>query len=287
MLKYFSPAKINPVLEVLGKRPDDYHELKSIVQAIDLCDILYFEPADEIFFECTAPALNTPDNLVVRVARLLKEHSSYGGGAKIRLEKRVPWGAGLGGGSSNAAITLLALNNLWDLELSAPDLLSLAAKLGSDVPFFIHGGTALVEGRGEKVTPLPPLKPLWLALVVPPFTGMPEKTARLYSLLEPQHYTKGEFISRALESLQKKGEIAPSLMFNAFDIVALKAFPGLELYWNALQEVGAESVHLAGSGPVLFTVVEDQRRAEDMATALNKRGLKAFAAQTKSAPQRN
>lgn len=284
MLKYFSPAKVNLVLEVLGKRPDGYHELKSIVQTIDLCDTLRFEPADEVSFECTEPALNTPDNLVVRAAGLLKEVSGYGGGAKIRLEKHIPWGAGLGGGSSNAAVTLLALNELWGLGFSTTDLLSLAARLGSDVPFFIHGGTALVEGRGEKVTPLPPPKPLWLVLLVPPFTGIMEKTGRLYSLLESQHCTKGEFVSRALESLRKNGEIAPSLMFNVFDSVAFKAFPGLEPYWNALKEAGAQSVHLAGSGPAIFTVVENQRRAEGTAAVLDKMGFKAFAIPTKPAP---
>ncbi len=284
MLKYPSPAKVNLVLEVLGKRPDGYHELKSIAQTIDLCDILCFELADEVSFQCTEPSLNTPDNLVVRAARLLKEYSGYSGGVKIILEKRVPWGAGLGGGSSNAATTLLVLNRLWELGLSTPDILSVAAKLGSDVPLFVYGGTVLAEGRGEKVTSLPTLKPLWLVLLVPPFSGMSEKTTHLYSLLEPPHYTRGESVSRALESLQKMGEIAPSLMFNVFDAVAFKAFPGLEHYWNVFRDAGAENVHLAGSGPALFAAVKDHSQAERLAIALNKKGFKAFVTLTKPAP---
>lgn len=285
MLKYYSPAKVNLVLEVLGKRPDGYHELRSIVQTIDLCDILYLEAADEVSFECTEPILNKPDNLVVAAAELLKENSGYGGGAKIRLEKHVPWGAGLGGGSSNAATTLLALNELWGLKLSVADLTSLAAGLGSDVPFFIRGGTALVEGRGERVTPLPALKPLWLVVVVPPHFGMPEKTRHLYSLLRPEHYTTGEAVSRALQILNAKGEIPPSLMYNTFDTVAFQAFPGLEHYWRTFHQAAAGHIHLAGSGPALFAVVKDHSRAEGLAASLAERGLKAFATQTKPAPQ--
>ena len=286
MLKYSSPAKVNLVLEILERRPDGYHELKSIVQTIGLYDTLYFEPAADVSLDCTQPMLNTPDNLVLRAARLLKEYSGYSGGAKIHLEKHIPWGAGLGGGSSNAATTLLALSRLWGLNLSTSEVTALAAKLGSDVPFFIHGGTALVEGRGERVTPLRLLKPLWLVLLVPPFTGIPGKTRRLYSLIRPDHYTKGEFVSRALESLQKHGEIAPSLMFNIFDSLALHAFPEIEHYWRALkEEAGPVNVHLAGSGPTLFTATEGRHQAERLATRLSEKGFEAFGTPTVPAPE--
>jgi len=283
MLEYTSPAKVNLVLEVLGKRPDGYHELKSIVQTIDLCDTLYFELAEEVSFQCTEPALNTSQNLVVRAANLLKQTTGYGGGAKVLLEKRIPWGAGLGGGSSNAAITLIALNRLWGLNLSHSELAGLATRLGSDVPFFIYGSTALVEGRGEKVTPLDALPTIWLVLLIPPFTGMPDKTRRLFSLLKPEHYTSGEFVSKALESQRKQGGIAPSLMFNTFDKIAFETFPSLEYYWNAFQEVGATYIHLVGSGPCLFSAADNRSHAEAIATSLTKKGLKAFVTSTKPA----
>jgi 4-diphosphocytidyl-2-C-methyl-D-erythritol kinase len=166
VLTYMAPAKINLVLEVLGERDDGYHEIRSLVQTINLCDVLSFEPADEIAFECTEASLQTSDNLVVRAAELLREISGYQKGVKIKLEKRIPWGAGLGGGSSDAATTLSALNRLWELKLKASELIELATRLGSDVPFFIHGGTALIEGRGERVAPLAASMPGWFVLLL-------------------------------------------------------------------------------------------------------------------------
>src|SRR4030042_493313 len=154
MLNYLAPAKINLVLEVLGKRDDGYHEIRSLVQTIGLCDVISFELADVISLECSEPTLQTSDNLVIQAAELLRKVSGCQTGVKIKLEKRIPWGAGLGGGSSDAASTLLALKKLWKLELDTSDLIELAARLGSDVALFIHGGAALTEGRGEKVTPL-------------------------------------------------------------------------------------------------------------------------------------
>src|SRR4030042_3173845 len=133
MLRYLAPAKINLVLEVLGKRADGYHEIRSLVQTINLCDVLSFELAGKTSFECTEPSLQTSDNLVVQADELLRKISGYRKGEKIKLEKRIPWGAGLGGGSSDAAATLSALNRLWRLKLTILDLIEPAASLGADV----------------------------------------------------------------------------------------------------------------------------------------------------------
>ena len=151
MLTVYAPAKINLVLEVLGK-DNDYHRISSIVQSIDLCDVLNVQLDEEIGFECDEPSLKR-DNLVTRAATLLKESTKCSLGARIELRKHIPWGVGLGGGSSDAAATLLALNELWGLGLPLSELVHLASKLGSDVPFFIHKGTALVEGKGRKGNP--------------------------------------------------------------------------------------------------------------------------------------
>src|SRR4030042_350653 len=132
MLRYLAPAKINLVLEVLSKRADGYHEIRSLVQAINLCDVLSFEVADKTSFECAEPSLQTSDNLVVQAAELLRKVGGYTKGAKINLEKRIPWGAGLGGGSSDAATTLSALNKLWGLKLETSDLIELAARLRAE-----------------------------------------------------------------------------------------------------------------------------------------------------------
>ena len=280
MLKYLAPAKINLVLEVLSKRADGYHEIRSLIRAINLCDVLSFELADETSFECTEPSLQTSDNLVVQAAELLKKVSGYNKGAKIKLEKRIPWGAGLGGGSSDGAVTLLALNKLWGLKLTTSDLVELAARLGSDVPFFIHGGTALIEGRGEKVTPLPASVMGWFVLLMPPLPKIPRKTQQLYSRLDARHFTEGQFAGKASKIWSRDRRLSPSLLFNVFDEVAFGAFPGLEDYWRRFEEAGGADIHLVGSGPALFAPVDSEAKAEEICQRLCQQGLEAYAVPT-------
>ncbi|MBC8274136.1 MAG: 4-(cytidine 5'-diphospho)-2-C-methyl-D-erythritol kinase [Chloroflexi bacterium] len=276
MLTGLAPAKINLVLEVLGKRDDGYHEIRSLVQTISLYDVLSFELAEGISLECTEPSLQSSDNLVVQAAELLREVSGCEKGVKIELEKRVPWNAGLGGGSSDAAAVLLALNKLWGLELTTSGLVGLGAKLGSDVPFFIHKGTALVEGRGERVTPLSTSLPGWFVLLLPPLPQMPGKTQQLYARLDNRHFTQGQFTGKAVEAWSVDSHISPSLLFNVFDEVAFDAFPGLEECWERFEEAGAVGIHLAGSGPALFAPVNSAAKAEELHRRLCQQGLEAY-----------
>jgi 4-diphosphocytidyl-2-C-methyl-D-erythritol kinase len=260
MLTVYAPAKINLVLEVLGK-DNDYHRISSIVQSIDLCDVLNFQLDEEVCFECDVSSLKR-DNLVTRAATLLKKSTKCSLGARIELRKHIPWGVGLGGGSSDAAATLLALNELWELRLSLPELVQLASELGSDVPFFIHKGTALVEGKGEKVTPLPSLPSIYFVLLVPPLPKISGKTKQMYGKLNAAHYTEGRFIQQALYYLKQGKAIDHSLMFNVFEMVAFDFFPGLDKYRKTLEEAGAPGVYLAGSGPCLFTFFSEERQAK-------------------------
>ena len=283
MLTVYAPAKINLVLEVLGKL-NDYHRISSIVQSIDLCDALNFQPDVEICFECDELSLKR-DNLVTRAATLLKESTRYSMGARIELRKHIPWGVGLGGGSSDAAATLLALNELWALGLSLPELLQLAAELGSDVPFFIHKGTALVEGRGEKVTPLPSLPATCFVLLVPPLPKIPGKTGQVYGRLDTIHFTERQFIQAALSSLWQGNIIDPGLMFNVFEKVVFDFFPGLDKYRKILEEAGAPGVYLAGSGPCLFTFFSERESSygslapqDELFSHLRKQGLECYLA---------
>jgi 4-diphosphocytidyl-2-C-methyl-D-erythritol kinase len=276
MLTVYAPAKINLVLEVLGK-DNAYHRISSIVQAIDLHDVLSFQPDKEIVLECAEPSLKR-DNLVTRAAILLKESTKCNPGARIELHKHIPWGMGLGGGSSDAAATLLALNELWGLGLSLSELVHLASKVGSDVPFFIHKGTALIEGKGEKVTPLPSLPPTWFVLLVPPLPKIPGKTKQMYNKLHATHYTKGQFVQQALSYLKQGIVINPSLMFNVFEKVAFDFFPELDKYWKTLKEAGAPRVYLAGSGPCLFTFFSGQEKASELFSRLKKQGLECYLA---------
>jgi 4-diphosphocytidyl-2-C-methyl-D-erythritol kinase len=282
MIKVLAPAKLNLILEVLGKRNDGYHEIRSLVQTINLYDIISFELGKEISLECTVPVLQTRDNLVIHAAELLKKVCDYREGAKIKLNKQIPWSAGLGGGSSDAAATLLALNKLWKLNLKLSDLLQLAAELGSDIPFFIHKGTALIEGRGEIVTTLPPptTSPNWFILLLPPWPQTTDKTKHAYSRLKSQHFTEGQYINEALKTWTKNRKINPSLLFNAFDAVAFDIFPKLKVYWMSLKQAGATNIHLAGSGPALFTSTTDEIMCIELCQRLRGQGNTAYAVST-------
>jgi 4-diphosphocytidyl-2-C-methyl-D-erythritol kinase len=277
MLKYLAPAKINLVLEVLGKRDDSYHEIRSLVQTVNLCDVLAFELSGDIYLKCSEPSLQTPDNLVVRAAELLRKASGCDKGASIQLEKRIPLGAGLGGGSSDAAATLVALSQLWGLELTVADLAELAARLGSDVPFFIYGGAALIEGRGEKVTLLPVSRFGYFVMLVPPLPRMPDKTRRLYSSLDRRHFTDGSRVDKAVKYWSQDKQLNSGMFFNVFDKVAFDAFPGLEDYWRYFEEAGAQNIHLTGSGPALFAAADTKIKAEKICRKLFRKEIEAYA----------
>ena len=169
-LSCLAPAKINRELRVGGLRPDGYHEIRSRMASIDLADRLTAEPADAMELSCDDPSLPAgEDNLVVRAARRLAKHAGRPPHVRLRLEKRVPAGAGLGGGSADAAATLRLLARFWSLDEDESSLAGLAAELGSDVPFFLTGGEADVSGRGEVVTPREDGPAVSLVLLVPPF----------------------------------------------------------------------------------------------------------------------
>ncbi|MCD6599127.1 MAG: 4-(cytidine 5'-diphospho)-2-C-methyl-D-erythritol kinase [Dehalococcoidia bacterium] len=273
MLTIRAPAKINLVLEVLGKYTN-YHQISSIIQAINLYDILNFKLDEKISFSCSESSLEH-DNLVTAAALLLKKEANYNKGAQIELRKNIPWGTGLGGGSSDAAATLLTLNTLWGLNLSNTELIQLAIKLGADVPFFVYGGTALIEGIGEKVTPLPPLAPTCFVLLVPPLSKMQDKTKQLYAKLNAKHFTRGQFVHAAQLSLRKRKSIPPPLMFNVFDKVAFDSFPRLNKYEESFKKAGASNIHLAGSGPCLFATAH-KREATRICLRLRKQGLECY-----------
>jgi 4-diphosphocytidyl-2-C-methyl-D-erythritol kinase len=276
MLTVYAPAKINLVLEVLGKH-NDYHRISSIVQSIDLCDVLNLQLDEEICLECDETSLKR-DNLVTRAATLLKESTRCSLGARIELRKHIPWGVGLGGGSSDAAATLLALNELWGLELPISELVRLASKLGSDVPFFIHKGTALVEGKGERITPLPSLPATSFVLLVPPLPKIPGKTKQMYNNLRVADFTGGQFVQAALTSLKQGKAIDRSLMFNVFEEIAFGFFSGLDKYRKTLEEAGAPGVYLAGSGPCLFTFFSEAEKAGEVFSRLKKQRLECYLA---------
>jgi len=155
MLTIRAPAKLNLTLEALGKRPDGYHEIRSVIQTISLCDTLRFELSTEVSISSGLPEWSAEKSLVAKAVTLLQQTAGVAKGVKIEIAKNIPSVSGLGGDSSDAAATLLGLNKLWELNLPQSKLLELAVQLGSDVVFFLYGGTVLMAGRGEIITPLP------------------------------------------------------------------------------------------------------------------------------------
>ncbi len=277
MLTVRAPAKVNLALEVLGKRADGYHEIRSIIQTIDLCDTLEFAPADELRFDCTAEALRGPDNLVVRAVRLLAEAVGVKPAARILLRKRIPWGMGLGGGSSDAAACLIGLNRLWRLDRSIGQLVELGLHLGSDVPFFLYGGTCLVEGRGERVIPIPESPQEWIVLAFPAAADMPGKTKRMYEALRPADFSDGGRTQAVQRRLVDGGPVRPDMLVNAFEKAARELFAGLSDVWREFEKISGGRVHLCGSGPALFSLQATEAAAETVAGRLRSQGIEAVA----------
>ena len=251
MLTLRAYAKLNLTLEVLGRRDDGFHDIATIMQSINISDTLTFERSESLTLECDVPDLSSSDNLVIRAAVALRRESGYEGGAHITLAKEIPIAAGLGGGSSDAATTLLGLNKLWDLGWSKTDLGRIATEIGSDVSFFLHGGTAAVYGRGERVRVISAADIKWFVVVAPAIV-LPNKTATLYKMLDATQFTRGALTRKLEARIRGDGDVPPQLLFNVFDNVAFKAYEGLEVYWNTLESMGVREIHLAGSGPTLF-----------------------------------
>lgn len=283
MLTILAPAKLNLTLEVLAERSDGFHEIRSVAQTINLCDKLHFQLSENIEFACAAPGWIPGESLVSRAVGLLQKTTGCSQGVKIEVEKRIPLISGLSGDSSDAAAVLNALNRLWGLGLSLPQLVELASQLGSDVAFFLYDGTALLKGRGEVVTPLPPLPHMNVVLMLPSVPRVPGKTGRLYASLPPSHYTQGEITERLVARLTEEdlsGEGLVSSMFNVLADVALDNFTGLGGYREQFLKAGAQQVYLAGSGPALFTLIENKAQAEKIYRRLQKQGFESYLTDT-------
>ncbi len=273
-------AKINLTLEVLGKRADGYHDIATVFQEINLKDTLTFEERPQLTLECDCPALQSNENLAFKAARLLQEKTDSRKGALISIQKGIPVASGLGGGSSDAAAILRALNKLWGLGLSPDQLLKLANRLGSDIAFFLYGGTALGEGRGERVTPLPSYPVSWIVLFRPPVDIPSGKTKHLYDSLNASHFGQGRSTREMVEMLNRGSEISPSCLVNTFEKVAFTTYEGLEAYWQRFRKLGADNIHLAGSGPTLFALAHEKNQGEAIHRNLVKEGFEAYLVQS-------
>jgi 4-diphosphocytidyl-2-C-methyl-D-erythritol kinase len=285
MITLKAPAKLNLTLEVLRKRPDGYHDIRSVIQTVDLCDTLYFQPGSGISIECDMPGWTAEKSLVSKAVALVQEAAGGDKGVGIKIEKRIPLMSGLGGDSSDAAAVLRGLNELWGLGLSQQQLIDITGQLGSDVYFFLYGGTALVEGRGEKVTPLPPLPETWVVLVIPDTPVEAGKTDRMYAALKPEHFTDGHVTEKVVSAIKAGKRQDFSMLFNTFENIAFEDFNIRRVYVEHLEKLGAPHVHLAGSGMALFTMFDDKSGAEDLYVRCKDQGMEAYLTKTKSLRQ--
>lgn len=271
MLTFAAPAKINLSLEILCKRTDGFHEVVSVMQEVSLCDELAVAPFGHLRFRVDADCGPASENLVLRAARTLKQRTAPDRGADISLHKRIPVGAGLGGGSSDAATTLVALNAAWQSGRGCETLLPIAAALGSDVPFFLTGGTALVTGRGERVTPLPTLRTSWYLLTNP---GLHVSTAEVFGALDPSQWSSGSRTREVARCIREGTEIP--LGVNGLAQTLFRLYPEAEACFRAADNVAPGQTWVSGSGPTIASRFESRSDAERASMQMSVLGYATF-----------
>jgi len=265
-----SPCKVNLLLNILGQRPDGFHELETVLHPVKLCDRLVFEPRGSgVELTCGDATLPTDArNLVHRAATQFLQTAQIRDGVKIHLEKKIPLAAGLGGGSGNAATTLLGLNELFGGPLAAERLHELAAALGSDVPFFLQTQPALATGRGETIQPLeafPALRRTVFLLIHPGFgISTPWAYQNLARFPAALHGRTGR--AAQLIACLRGGDLdaAGKGLYNSLEAPALEKYPLLGLFQDFLRAHGAAAALMSGSGSTTFAIVEDMQAAESL-----------------------
>jgi len=276
-------AKINLGLRVHGRREDGYHELTTVFQTVSLHDRLAFQNLADGRLEltCSDPEIPADEsNIVLRAAAALRERYGVRRGARVELEKVVPAGGGLGGGSSDAAVTLLGLANLWEIETGVRELAEIGARLGADVPFFLTGGTALGTGTGTEIKPLGDAPKRHLVVVTP---GVKVSTAEAYKALGARALTKDEAAAN-LSVSRTEADFSVShsgVMTNDFEPVVVRLHPEIGRARDALKSVGAGRALLSGSGSSVFGVFESKGEAGRARAALKPEGgWRIFACET-------
>ncbi len=284
-LRSLAYAKVNLSLEVLGRRDDGYHDIVTIMQTVDLADVITISASERLEVDCDDADLSGRQNIVWDAAVALAANAGIVPRARIEVEKRIPTAAGLGGGSADAAAALRGLNRFWDLGLSDGELLAVASKLGSDVPFLVTGGTALGTGRGDELEHTTTKEGVRMLLVVPP-ASIPRKTPTLYGALAVDDFSDGSrtrelFHSRDLAS----GMISSDSCQNAFTRAAIEIFPGLDDVWKRTSGITEHPPCLSGAGPAFFCMPSDQGERDAVEETLRDTGAMAYLVRTINQPQ--
>ncbi|MDP8214130.1 MAG: 4-(cytidine 5'-diphospho)-2-C-methyl-D-erythritol kinase [Candidatus Euphemobacter frigidus] len=266
-ITYTSPCKFNLFLDVLGRRPDGFHEVVTVIEPLALYDTLeILETPDDISVTIDHSGVpDGPDNIIYQAVRLIREETGIEKGVEIRVKKVVPVAGGLGGGSANAALTLRMLNKLWGLNLSRSTLFRLAERLGSDVPFFLNPTTSLCRGRGEESTPLPLAPPFWVVLINPAF---PISTHWAYRQLSrpSSPRTPHSSLEKILDALKRSDLTAlSSSLYNVFQEVLEPRLSPIHEILEFFRRSGTIGTVLSGSGPTVVGLVEREAEARDLA----------------------
>ncbi len=268
-------AKVNLTLEIIGKRADGFHNLVTVMSTIGLHDVVTVSESDQLEMSDDG-GIPADRNLALIAAQALRDETGTTVGASISLEKHIPEAAGLGGGSADAAATLRVLNRLWKLDLSRSELAEVGGKVGSDVPFLVHEGTALVQGKGDDVTPLPP-PAIDRLLVLHPDIPIADKTKTLFSLIGSGRFTRGALSHKLAARIRAGHDAPPEFFYNAFQDIAPDVFEGWDIYRDALAGLGAREITLSGAGPSMFALPPSKEIGTTWQLLLSRtRGWQAF-----------
>ena len=263
-------AKINLLLRILGKRDDGFHELLTVFQTVSLCDVLSFQVDSRLKLTCNLKYLPTDErNLIVRAAKAMQERFGTAKGAAIHLEKRIPSPGGLGGGSSNAATTLIALKRLWQIDCGVSELYSIASELGSDAAFFLHGGTAMGTGRGELIDPTNDCDEPFLVIVTP---NVRVSTREAFRRMGVGALTN-EALDHNLQVCRKEAEsldLRHSALINDFEASVFSAYPEVKRVKDTLLGLGAVNAAMSGSGASVFAVFDKEETRQAALKALDR-----------------
>jgi 4-diphosphocytidyl-2-C-methyl-D-erythritol kinase len=261
-------AKINLTLDVLGDRDDGFHDIETVMHTIELHDSIALRENDSgITIRCESPDV-PPDtqNIVYRTAKLLKETFGIARGVEVELTKCIPIAAGLGGGSSDAAVTLLGLAQMWKLRLSAWQLVDLASRIGSDVAFFLAGGAAVAMGRGERIRPLRPLPTTWVVLARPP---VQVSTEWAYRILDHEAIRRRPDTGDVVRAIQAEDAVGVGRsLCNVFEDVVTAHYPAVAAVRDRMLAHRPLGVSLSGTGPVVFSLAANESAARAIGAAL-------------------
>lgn len=264
-----SLAKINWTLRILGRRDDGFHEIFTVFQTVSLHDTISFAADPEVSLTCNDPSVPTDErNLIVKAAALLRDRFDVRFGARLYLTKQIPSPGGLGGGSSNAAVTLIGLTKLWDIPPGDVEMQAIAAELGSDVPFFLHGGTAIGVGRGDIIEPMNDADEPFILIVTP---NASVSTKNAFARMNRSSLTN-EASNRILRDCRSKAEfldLRRSVLINDFEESVFDAHPEIRLVKDTLLELGAVNAAMSGSGASVFAIFDKTETRQAAIKALD------------------